>query len=89
MGTNDRRKISQLNKELTILTHKMELIKARYIKEIWLDEKYNKEKLRQAELTLRLNQDAEYPTLLEEFWDIEAKREELIDLTFDDILPSD
>jgi len=56
-----RRRMSELELEISDLEYRMEVIKARLTKEVWTDERYakEKEKLKQAELILRLDADLE------------------------------
>ncbi|MBE9502474.1 MAG: hypothetical protein KAX23_01805 [Dehalococcoidia bacterium] len=60
-GKQIRRRMSELELEVSDLEYRMEVIKARLTKEIWTDERYakEKEKLKQAELILRLDADLE------------------------------
>jgi hypothetical protein len=86
-----RKQLSQIHKQLGQLRDKQEVIQAKYTKNIWLDEQYIKldynqrNKLRQAELTLKLSEDAEYQTIHSRIRDLEAEQVELDYFEFDDI----
>ena len=76
METEETKKYSQIVKELNITTYRMNLLEAKYTKEIWTDPTLDKEKLKKAELTLRLDEDIEYKRLLEQYWELESQRQE-------------
>ena len=83
MNQEERIRYAQLDKELTTLTHKMNIIMARYKKEIWMDKAYDKDRkdvLRNAELILRLADDKEYAALLQQSWELEAQQKEIDDI---------
>ena len=83
MTKEERKRYAQLDKELTILTHKLDIIVARYKKAIWMDVTFDKDRkdiLRNAELTIRLADDFEYQTLLLQLWELEAQQKEIGDI---------
>jgi len=78
-----RKRLGQIHKELEALRYKEEIIRAKYIKNIWSDEDFDKwaynqrEKLRRAELTLKLSEDIEYQNILNRIRELEAENIEL------------
>ncbi len=78
-----RKRLGQIHKELGSLRDKREVIEARYAKGIWSDEAFDKwdynqrQKLRQAELTLKLSEDVEYQDILNRIRELEAEEIEL------------
>ena len=64
--------------EIEELRDKMEVVKARIIKEIWSDPSITKEQLRRAELTLRLADHEEYQTLKRKERELLSERETLL-----------
>ena len=82
MDKEEQKKYAGLIKELAILANKMNLIKAKYVKEIWADKAFScdrKDTLRNAELTLRLADDKEYPAMLEQQWELEEQQNAIDD----------
>lgn len=80
MIDEENKKRAQLEKQLSILTSKMSAIRAKHTKDIWTDSTFDcdrKDVLRNAELTLRLSQDAEYQSLQGQVWTLEAELTEL------------
>jgi len=58
-GKQIRQRALELVRRINELNNRMELVRAHLTKEVWSDGKYDKEKLRQAELTLRIDANPE------------------------------
>ena len=78
-----RKRLGQIHRQLGELKDKEEIIQAKYTKSIWSDEDFDKyaynqrEKLRQAELTLKLSEDKEYQNIRNRIRELEAEQVEL------------
>ena len=84
-----RKRLGEIHRQLGELRDKEEIIRAKYTRSIWSDEDYDKyvynqrEKLRQAELTLKLSEDAEYKDIHNRIRELEAEQVELGENEFD------
>lgn len=84
-----RKRLGEIHIQLGELRDQEEIIRAKYTRSIWSDEDFDKyvynqrEKLRQAELTLRLSEDAEYKDLRNRIRGLEAEQVELGEDEFD------
>lgn len=67
----------EIVREMRELEYQLDVIKARLTKEIWTDERYSKERLRQAELTLRLDADMEARDIRERMKVLMKERDQL------------
>lgn len=85
----DRRKLAQLHVQLSELRERQSVIEARFTKAIWTDRQYDEldynqsERLRKADLTLKLADDAEYRELRNTIRNLEGERMELQDTELD------
>ena len=79
MKKDESIKYAHLNREMAELGYKFEIIKAIITKDIWTNPIFDKEILRKAELTLRLDDDAEYQSLLNKMADLIEKRTILVE----------
>jgi hypothetical protein len=80
-----KKKLGEIHRRLGDLRDQEEIIRAKYTKNIWSDEDFDKyaynqrEKLRQAELTLRLSEDKEYKDIHHRIRELEAEQVEMGD----------
>ena len=80
-----RKRLGRIHKQLQELRGKEEVIQARYTKSVWLDKQFDeldynqRNKLRQAELTLQLSEDAGYQDIHKRIGELEAEQIELGD----------
>ena len=80
------KRLSQIYSQLDTLVDKEGFIQAKYTKSIWSDDAFEKwgynqrEKLRKAELTLKLSEDADYQDIRSRIRELKAERIELEEL---------
>jgi hypothetical protein len=81
--TEIKRHLFKLENEIDDIRNENEILRAKLIKELWSSKDYEKfeynsrEKIRQADLVLKLNSDSEYKNKLKRIRDLEAERGEL------------
>jgi len=86
------KRLGQIYRQLGELRDREEIIRAKYTKSIWSDEDFDKyvynqrEKLRQAELTLKLSEDTEYQDIHNRIRELEAEQVELGESELDTLL---